>query len=82
MDLLFWLMGVGFVVGLIALWVLCIRDIFQRDHTTGARVAWLIAIFIFPIIASCVYLFKYSSADVSPRAETWYDSGAGGRPPV
>jgi multisubunit Na+/H+ antiporter MnhE subunit len=83
-DLLWALLIGGFVVSVIVLWVLCVRDIFTRGLSTSAKVIWLIAIVLFPVIGACIYLLTHTSASAMQTRSTtdpWYSSG-GQRPPI
>ena len=83
-DLLWALLIGGFIVSVIALWVLCLRDIFARQMSTGARVIWLVVIFLFPVGGACIYLLTHTSASAMQTRSTtdpWY-SGGGQQPPV
>ena len=53
--MLWWLL----VMFVVAVWAVTLFDIFRRwnARSTGASVAWLIAVIIFPIVGTIVYFF-------------------------
>lgn len=58
------IIGGWMIIGLIAIWVLTIFDVWRRaDMSPAAAVIWTIFIIIFPIITTIVYVFTRPGAE-------------------
>jgi hypothetical protein len=58
-------------IAVIAMWVLALVDIFRRRHSmSGGKIAaWLIAVFVFPILGTIAYFLVHGAggSQAAPR---------------
>ncbi len=75
----FWsvLLGMLIIVPLIMIWAFALTDLFGRDDLRGiAKVAWLFAILIFPILGTVIYFLVRPR--ITPAAAPMYEQAQAG----
>ena len=56
METFWYILGVALVIGYIALVIYIAIDLFRRDISVVAKIAWVIAFLILPFIAVIIYV--------------------------